>query len=129
MGRVARHRGGGWPIPRGILGRCLSCALMITSRATPACEPARPLTHFANSARPQEWPQPPCPGFRHRGVGQPWCLSRLRNPAPTGGQDAGGVPMEETVLDPLLASKEKGESMGWGPGERRSPPASPGHPL
>lgn len=69
-------------MPRGILGRCLSLALMITSRATPGCEPSRPLTHFANSARPQEWPLPPCPRFRHRGEVQPWCLTRRRNPAP-----------------------------------------------
>lgn len=55
-----------------------------------------------------------------------------QEPGATGGQDAGGVPteetmeetMEETVLDPLLASKEQAGSLGRGPGQCHWPPAS-----
>lgn len=36
--------------------------------------------------------------------------------------------MEETALDPLLASKERVGSMRWRPGERRPIAASPAQP-
>lgn len=53
-------------------------------------------------------------------------LHGCRTPAPTGGQGMGGAQMEETDLDPLLASKERAGSAGV---EARGVPlASPARP-